>query len=288
MKADIKQYPFKKSLTQEFEIVDLSELRRTSGPIISVPHRAEFYHIIWFQSGTPTHLVDFNPVAIKPDSILFLNKNVVHCFDPDASFSGKAILFTDRFYYQSDADFKYLRNSILFNDLFSISLVEASGSTQLLADLLTLLHIEYETVRDSFQAPILKNYLHNFLMLTERQRRKQNFTEIKPSPDLDYVLLFRDLLDEQFREQKQVGYYTRQLSVAEKRLNTATKHVLGKTAKELINDRVLLEAKRLLVNSFMSIKEIAYELGFDEPGNFIKYFRKYTSLTPTEFKENVL
>lgn len=288
MKESIKNYGFKIDLSHEFEIVDLMELCQTSGSIITVPHRAEFYHVIWFQSGTPTHSVDFNSIAIQPNSILFLNKNVVHCFDAETAFTGKALLFTDRFYYQSASDFKYLRNSILFNDLFSVSLVEAADNAPVFRDLLALMHAEYETVRDQLQAPILKNYLHNFLMLAERQRRQQNFIEIKPSADLDYVLLFRDLLEEQFRDQKQVGFYTRHLSVMEKRLNTATKNVLGKTAKEVINDRVLLEAKRLLANSLMSIKEIAYEIGFDEPGNFIKYFRKYTSQTPTEFKEKVM
>lgn len=288
MKESIKNYGFKIDLSHEFEIVDLTELCQTSGPIITVPHRAEFYHVIWFQSGMPTHSVDFETVEIQPNSILFLNKNVVHCFDAQTAFTGKAILFTDRFYYQSELDFKYLRNSVLFNDLFSTALVEASDSTQRFTDLLTLMYDECGSDRDRFQAPILKNHLHTFLMLAERERRKQHFIEIKPSPDLDYLLLFRDLLEEHFREQKQVGYYTQQLGIVEKRLNTATKNTVGKTAKELINDRVLLEAKRLLINSFMSIKEIAYELGFDEPGNFIKYFRKYTSQTPTEFKEKVL
>lgn len=288
MKNAIKNYGFKIDLSHEFEIVDLTELCQTSGPIITLPHRAEFYHVIWFQSGAPTHSVDFNAIAIQPNSILFLNKNVVHCFDAETTFTGKAILFTDRFYYQSELDFNYLRSSPLFNDLFSISLVEASGSTQLFTDLLTLMHCEYETGRDQFQASILKNHLHTFLMLAERERRKQNFSETKPSPDLDCVLLFRDLLEEHFKNQKQVGDYTHQLGISEKKLNAATKNVLGKTAKELINDRVLLEAKRLLINTYMSIKEIAYELGFDEPGNFIKYFRKYTSQTPTEFKEKVM
>jgi AraC family transcriptional regulator, transcriptional activator of pobA len=64
---------------------------------------------------------------------------------------------------------------------------------------------------------------------------------------------------------------------------------LGKTPKEIIDDRILLEAKRILAHTTESIKEISYYLGFEEPTNFIKYFKKHASVTPTEFREqNVL
>jgi AraC family transcriptional activator of pobA len=285
MKPPIKQYTFKPNLTQEFEVVDLQKLVNTSGAIVTVPHRAEFYHIIWFQSGTPTHLVDFNSIKIESNSLLFLNQHVVHSFDAQMEFSGKAILFTDRFFYQSASDFDYLKNSILFNDLFGTSLINTESNTQVFLDLFELIQHENQLPKDQFQAPILKNHLHNFLLLAEREKRNQNFVEIKPSAGLDHALLFRDLLDKHFKAEKQVSFYSQQLNITEKLLNQSLKNVLGKTAKDLINSRVLLEAKRLLTTSQLNIKEIAYEIGFDEPGNFIKYFKKYTSQTPTEFRE---
>ena len=60
---------------------------------------------------------------------------------------------------------------------------------------------------------------------------------------------------------------------------------LDKTPKQIIDERIVLESKRLLVHSSMAIKEVAYELGYDEPTNFVKYFRKHTALTPSEFRE---
>jgi len=71
-------------------------------------------------------------------------------------------------------------------------------------------------------------------------------------------------------------------------LNQATSKVLDKSPKELIDDRILLEAKRLLVYGNKSIKEIAFQLGFEEPTNFIKYFRKHIDKTPMEFREKYL
>src|SRR5690606_3766796 len=118
-------------------------------------------------------------------------------------------------------------------------------------------------------------------------KRKQGFREIKKSADLEYVMLFRDILEYQYKEQKQVGYFAKQLSVTEKRLNQATKSVLGKTPKQVVDDRVMLEAKRLLAHTTESIKEIGYSLGFEEPTNFIKYFRKHHNCTPVEFREQL-
>lgn len=124
-------------------------------------------------------------------------------------------------------------------------------------------------------------------MLSERERRQQDFTEIKKGADLDYVVLFKDLLEVQFKEQKQVNSYSGQLSVTEKRLNQATSKVLGKTPKQMIDERVMLEAKRLLAHTNESIKEIGFALGFEEPTNFIKYFKKHHNTTPVEFRESL-
>lgn len=147
---------------------------------------------------------------------------------------------------------------------------------------------ELQNIKDNLQADILQNLLHNFLLQAEREKRKQNFTEIKKGADLDYVILFKDLLEINYKSKKQVSFYTKEILITEKRLNKATTKVLGKTPKELIDDRIMLEAKRILAHTSESVKEIGYDLGFVEPTNFIKYFKKHSKLTPTEFREKNL
>ena len=285
MKSDIKKYSFKQGLPQEFELVGIGQLYNNHSDSLTTPHRAGFYHILWFQKGSPTHLVDFNPVEIKPNTILFLNKDTVQRFDKKGGFDGKAILFTDGFFCNTEADIKYLRSSILFNDLFSVSQIQMSKTASLFAHLFQLMEIELENEKDISQPHILKNLLHNFLLLSERERRKQNFTEIKKSADLDYVMLFKDLLESNYHKLKQVSNYAKIISVTEKRLNQATSKILGKSPKQMIDERVMLEAKRLLAHTNESVKEIGFELGFDEPTNFIKYFREHSNPTPVEFRE---
>ena len=285
MTPDIKKYDFKAGLPQEFEIVDIAKLYKEFKDTLTTTHRTGFYHIIWFQQGNPTHLVDFNPIKIKPNTLLFLNKDTVQRFDDKSKFGGKAILFTDSFFCKTEADTKFLRNSILFNDLFSVSQIQVKKQSKLFAGLLQQMTNELQDIKDNSQADILQNLLHNFLLYSERERRKQNFTEIKKGADLDYVMLFKDLLETGYKNQKQVNYYAKEIIITEKRLNQATTKVLGKTPKEIIDDRIMLEAKRILAHTTESVKEIGYDLGFDEPTNFIKYFKKHSKITPTEFRE---
>lgn len=285
MAIDIKKYDFKSGLSQEFEILDLSILYTKAKSILTNPHRSGFYHIIWFQDCNVTHLIDFNQITIKPHSLLFLSKDIVHRFDDKEQLKGKIILFTDTFFGKTEADIRFLRKSILFNDLLSVSQIQIENQSELFKSLVQLMETELQMVTDDLQAAILQNFLHNFLLLSERELRNQNFTKIKKGADLDYVMLFKDLLEVNYKNQKQVNYYAKQIIISEKRLNQATTKVLGKSPKELIDERVLLEAKRILAHTTESVKEIAYQLGFEEPTNFIKYFKKHSSITPTEFRE---
>lgn len=171
-------------------------------------------------------------------------------------------MFTDNFFCKTEADFKFLRSTILFNDLLEVSQIKLGSKPSVFTTLFRMMEGEMENSSDSFQADILRNHLHSFLLLAERERRKQNFVEIKKSADLDYTILFKELVDAQYKQNKLVSSYASQISVTEKRLNQATTKVLGKTPKALIDERVVLEAKRLLAHTSESIKEISYELGF--------------------------
>jgi len=286
MKSNIKKYSFKPGLPQELELVGIRQLFNKNADILTTSHRAGFYHILWFQKGSPTHIVDFNPIRIKPNTILFLNKDVVQRFDTKGRFDGKALLFTENFFCKTEQNTQFIRSTVLFNDLFTVSQIQVTKSNVVFAELFQQMETELATTKDNFQSEILRNLLYNILLYSERERRNQDFTKIKKSADLDYLILFKDLLENQFHKQKLVSNYAEQLGITEKRLNQATSKVLDKSPKQMIDERIMLEAKRLLSHTNKSIKEIGFELGFDEPTNFIKYFRKHQNLTPVEFRES--
>lgn len=213
--------------------------------------------------------------------MLFIGKDRVHQFNKLLNYKGQIIVFTDELFIEA----KLLRKSILFNDLNNIPTINLTKDEFQIFDLIcnqikNKININF----DSLQHNIIKNHLHNFLLLAEREKRKQGFIEFKKTADFDYVILFRELLEANYTKLKTVKEYASLLFISEKRLGQATTKVLGKSPKVIINERIVLESKRLLANTKESVKEIGYSLGFEEPTNFIKFFKNITGLTPLEFR----
>jgi AraC family transcriptional regulator, transcriptional activator of pobA len=276
MADEIKKLKFKRNTDLQIEVVPLQTLTTVSKDHLITPHRTNFYHVFLFENCQPTHFVDFEPIKVEPYSLLFIEKDRVHQFDQLLKYDGQILIFTEDFFCTTETDTKFLRSSILFNDLAKFTNICESITEELsLPD-------------DNSKHILLKNLLHNFLILAEREKRKQGFTELKKGADLDYTLLFRDLLETNYTKLKSVNDYAQLIFISEKRLGQATAKVLGKSPKEIINDRILLEAKRLLVHTNLSIKEIGKELGFEDPAYFVRYFKKNTETTPVEFRETYL
>lgn len=288
MTPTIRTYPFKPGLLHQIEVIPIAATLVRHREMLTRPHRTDFYHIFWFREGSPTHLVDFEPIPLQPNSLLFVNKNRVHLFDPAGDYDGKCLIFTDQFFCQTDRDRQFLRSSILFNDLLDVPQLQLSTIAPLVAGFFQEIEGEIRHPADRVQPDILHNLLHNLLLHAEREKRRHGFVEIPKSIDLEYTLAFRDSLEACFHLLKPVSDYAAQLTISEKRLTQATAKVLGKTPKVLMDERVLLEAKRLLVHSHQSVKEIGFALGFDEPTNFIKYFRKHVGQPPGAFRDTYL
>lgn len=284
MKSTIRQVKFKAGLPLEIEVIPIAETVLKHYETISNPHRAEFYHIFWVQKGTAEYLVDFAPVKLKAGSFLFVNKDRVQAFDYQHKHDGKLLLFTDSFFGKTAEDAKYLHSSILFNDFLDIPVIDVKTNASL-QTIFCAIETELTKDNDSYHYDLLHNLLHNLLLLAERERRKQGFKELTKSADLDYTVLFRDLLAVQFKTLKSVSGYASQMNVSEKRLTAAATKTMNKSPKTIIDEKVMLEAKRLLIHTNLSIKEVGYDLGFEEPTNFIKYFRKHAEKTPIEFRE---
>lgn len=287
-RKSIAEFKFKPGLSLELEIISIKDLYSKSKKQLTLPHRTDFYHVIWIEKGSPTHLVDFHPVKMPKNSILFINKSQVHLFDSSEKYDGKLILFTDRFLSKNQEDVDFLNSTILFNDLLETIPLQLDGIKRNLDSLVELIRAELANGNDALQRDILQNYLHNFLLLCDREKRRQGFRKMPKGADRDYSILFTFLVNKHFSKVRSVHEYAEMMHVPQKRLSRATAHVLGKSPKEIIRERMLLEIKRLLVHTNKSIKEIGFDLGFNEPTNFIKYFRQQSGQTPSEFRETHL
>ena len=284
MFATIPTVAFRSDVTAGLELTTLRRILDTKAPALSVPVRAAFYQIIWVQRGHAQHTLDFEPVPLAPGSLLFVGPGCVHTFDLTADYEGQLLLFTAPFFARSDAAAQFLHATSLFEPVQQGPVVLAAGAAADVALFWTQLATELAQAPDAYQSLVLQQTVHTFLLLAERAQRRQGYRPLDSSPHLGDTTRFRTLVEQQFRTQRAVRHYAALLGVTEKRLAQATAHVLGKLPKQVIAERLTLEAKRLLAYTPASSKEVGFALGFDEPTNFSKYFRRQTGLTPNQFR----
>ena len=130
-------------------------------------------------------------------------------------------------------------------------------------------------------------YFQILLLKLERQIQLDT-TELEVDAAFEMAMLFKEEVENNLDRFNPISFYAEKLNTTEKKLTKVSKKFLHQTPSQYINDKKILEAKRLLSNSNLLIKEIAYNLGFDQSTYFTKYFKKHSGITPKEFKEEYL
>jgi len=139
---------------------------------------------------------------------------------------------------------------------------------------------------DEYSQDIVLNLLHLFLLESRRifDQQYQEPKEVTEETPDNTIIRFKQLIEENYTKQKNVSPYAEMLNINASCLNELTKRTTGITAGELIRNRVIDETKKLLFSGSLSGKEIAFQLGFDDPAYFSRFFKKYTGNTLKEFR----
>ena len=134
--------------------------------------------------------------------------------------------------------------------------------------------------------PFPSSLLNVLLLKAERAKEIQSITlsGIK-TQWLETFNLFKNMLEEEYIKTRSSRYYASKLFISYKFLNDIVKKLTGKTVKAFIDDFVTIEIKRYLVSTSLSIKEVSYQTGFEEPANMVKFFKKHTNITPLKFRQ---
>ena len=253
-----------------------------------IPHLHDFYSIFWIESGEAIHATEFVEYSLKADTILFVPPGLKHRMYIDKSVGGTYILFNEEFIQYNRTNHVPLKEYRLFNNSDFKSLITVVPEKREKLNNITGLIFEELKNSDDYSQDIVLNLLHLFLLESRRIFDQQNQApkeESETTPDTT-IIRFKQLIEENFAKEKNVSLYAEMLNMNPSCLNELTKRTTGITAGELIRNRVIDETKKLLYSSSMSGKEIAYELGFDDPAYFSRFFKKYTGITLKEFRDN--
>lgn len=281
----IKRIDFKRPENElfDFEIVDLQEFLMTRPTKhLSKTFRLNFYMILYITAGKGRHEIDFKVYDFKTGDMILIAKNQVHRFFPDMQASGYIILFTEDYLYTNSEmnvhDFLEHFNMLLYNPIIEGD-VSQDASNRILID---LLYKEYKAKENTVKIQLLKSILRSF-MLTIRRFMKID-EQRENSGYYKRFMEFKNLVEIHYKEKKTVGEYANMMLVSQKTINQATRLTVDLSAKQFIINRILLEIKRYLGQGELTINEISYLMGFDEPSNLTKFFKRYEGASPKEFR----
>ena len=252
-----------------------------------MPHLHDYYSIFWIESGEAIHATEFVEYSLKQDTILFVPPGLKHRMYIDKSVGGIYILFNEDFIQYNRKNHVPLTEYRLFNNPDFKSLITVIPERRRKLRNITELILDEIQNTDDYSEDIVLNLLHLFLLESRRifdQQNQSTKEESDSTPDTT-IIKFKQLIEENYITQKNVTPYAEMLNMNPSCLNELTKRTTGITAGELIRNRVIGEIKKLLYSSSLSGKEIAFDLGFDDPAYFSRFFRKYTGLTLKEFRD---
>lgn len=249
-------------------------------------HMHNYYTITWITEGEAIHATKYVEYTLRENSILFVPPGLIHRFIINGHCQGYSITFNETFFTIKENGEGSVSDSTLFSNPDFRSIIHLDrkqiGLFQAIADLM-----EREFLNDDrYRHDLLYYQLKLFLL--ESRRIYENQHDLKPILDEEHpgsvIIKFKQLIDGNFKEQKNVSSYADMLNLRATCLNEITKKTTGITAGELIRNRVIKEAKKLLYGSDLSTKEIAYDLGFQDPAYFSRFFKKYTNQTLSDFR----
>ncbi len=215
--------------------------------------------MVLFTGGAGKHTIDFEQFKVKPFQIYFMIPGQVHSWHFEKAVDGYIVHFKEELF-----------TSFLLNGHFLDRYSFFSGNS-----------------KDGVCLEMISLKLLELFIIVDRSCYRQKARTI-PLQKLQVLKSFQHLIEKYYKTIRLPGEYAGLLYITPNHLNALCQDLLGKTAGELIRERVILEAKRLLTNAGMNVTEIASELNFQDNSYFNRFFKKYTGQTPDVFRRSFI
>lgn len=272
--------------SMSFRISKMEDIYTKRKGEVDEPHRHNYYTVLIINKAKGLHKIDFNTYKLANKQIFFVAPGQVHQVIEIEKSVGFVMVFSNQF---------LVENFIPLSFIESLNLFQNYGQSPPL----TPNNEQFDTI-EQFANQIFKQFYSDarmkslsigaFLKLVLIECN--NICSINPiESDIDtsgdnLIRAFKNAVNKHYKKEHSTTFYANELYITPDHLNRTFKAKTGKTAKDYIQARIITEAKRLLYFTELSNKEIAYELGFNEPANFSAFFKKHTQISPSNFNKN--
>jgi AraC-like DNA-binding protein len=250
-----------------------------------IPNNIKF---LWNRNEAPlTIMVDGMALELLPNQMVTVTY-LQHVSYAKTELPLSAIFFNREFYCVFDHDSEVSCNGILFFGTQDLPIVTIQNEELRKFNLLYDMFVEEFSTPDNIQGEMLQMLLKRLIIMTTRLAKEQLIVKTLGNDQIDIIRRFNYLVDLHFKTKRKVSQYAEMLYKSPKTLSNLFSIYNQKSPQQIILDRIVLEAKRLINYTDKQNQEIAYDLGFNDPAHFSRFFKKMTQMTPSEYRENQL
>lgn len=272
----------------DLEVFPVSVLRQRVGANrVQDTERIAFYMLIYVTDGRCKHMVDFELLDCAPGTLLVFQPGQVHRFDMTTDWQGWVLLYRPEFRrpMKNPMSTSELEVFQYLEDLPVLLALSDEEQQQVMTSITTMSEDAKSRADRVVLHALLRSQLYTLLIrLYLIQSCRRQLERVSPL-GVRHFKRYRSAVEQEFHRWHQVSDYAKFLGCSEKTLGRATLEVAGMSAKTYLAQRIVLEAKRLLAHTNLSIALIADTLGFDEATNFVKFFRRETGCSPGSFRK---
>lgn len=249
-----------------------------------VSHRKNYYFMAFVKQGNSRHWIDTTPYTIKPNAFYFTIPQQVQLKEVTEPFSGISLSFTEDFLAIDESN--SLKNlPIIQNPDNGHELLLNDQDLIFIDDLLEKIFAEYNS-KNEWQHNMVLAYMKVLFIYLSRLYTEQ-FSSQEQLPGKLLLKRYLTKIDEAYTSNHEVADYADMLNISAGHLSELVKEQSGKPAITHIHERLIVEAKRLLVHTDYAVKEIAFHLGFDDASYFNRFFKRLTDITPANYRNNI-
>ncbi|GLU44731.1 helix-turn-helix domain-containing protein [Allomuricauda sp. NBRC 101325] len=253
-------------------------------------HRLNYYSLIWIKKGRGTAQVDFSEYTFTPNTLIAVTPYQPFAFTEDEPLEGVVLNFHPDFFCIHKHHEQVACNGVLFNNIYSPPMLCVTDDMCQSFEL--VLEQMYAEVQKSelAQYELLVSYLKIFLITASRAKAKQQPEALEGTPEEKEPFILqklKNLIETHYKTMHSAGEYADLLNISPKALAKMTKNHFNKTMTNLISERIIIEAKRELYLTNKTVKEIAYDLGYDDEHYFSRFFKNNADISPKTYRETV-